>query len=470
MVTSMSENFEELLNSSFKKMETEYEPGDIIEALMVSQDDEYAYFDIGGKNEAIASINEFEPDQLSGEKKIKVFVVSTTSFEIRVTARPGTGFCSNELLRACLETKQKVFGKVKAENKAGYEITVGETSGFCPKSQLLQSIIDEAGSTSHYIEFIILEYKKNNFVLSNKALKAIKLEKLTEELKDTVRVGATYTGNVFRIEKFGLFVRLENDLEGLVPRSELSRSKLITPESFTLSDSVTIKIKSLDWDNNKHSFSIKDTSDDPWESIDSYYSGFEGNGTVSGFIKDGAFIEIIPGLEGFIHVSMMSKTKRIKNPEEILKLGQTVQFTISGIDKDRKRISLELNTDEIDPWSESTAIDGKKHRAIVEHSVNGGIIVRLESGLDAFIPDRELKKQSVQYKENDTIEIIITEIDSDKKRASASEKQVDEFEEQQNLASFISKQGDEKQSATASLGSMFGSVLSKMKEQAEEND
>ncbi len=473
MVTTMEketyENFEEMLQSSFEKLDAANQPGDLVTGTIVSYDDEFAYVDIGAKQESIADVDEFSPERLQEKPEISAYIADFEGSRIKITETIGKGFVSNQLLSDCYDNKRTVYGKITEDKKAGYTVEIGTVRSFCPKSQLSDAVISEyAEKKIKYLPFLIIEYKKNNCIVSNRALKEAETAQLHEKLKDSIQEGDVFAGSVVRIEKFGVFIRLENGLEGLVPKSELSVSKTVQPSDFSIGDDVSAEIITLDWDANKHAFSIKKTMKDPWEAIDMYTEGDSGEGPVTGMIQEGAFVEIEPGLEGFIHVSRMSKTKRVSKAQDVLTPGQQVSFTITGIEPSRKRISLDLNTDEIDPWSDESSSTGNKHSAVVEKITGGGLIVRLENGLEVYVQKRELEQELSTYPVGSKIEIILVEIDQRTKKAKGSQKMVRDHEEKQQVQSFISDQ--EERSATSSIGSMFGSVLSKVKEQVEDND
>lgn len=217
-------------------------------------------------------------------------------------------------------------------------------------------------------------------------------------------------------------------------------------------------MKQLDWANNKITLSIKDTQKDPWENAKSYNPGQQINGRVVNCIRSGAFVELEPGIEGFIPISKMSFTKKINAVEEIVTIGDTVNCSIMNIDAKAKRISLELITGEVNPWlnMESNLLDSIQ-KGIIESASNAGINVRLTNGMLGFAPRKELLAQSnndVQkdYAVGKEISITIIELDEQKKRVILSEKAALKQEELKDYQKFQEKNTQE---SGSSLGSMF---------------
>lgn len=467
------QNFEDLLNDSFEKLEKQFEPGEKVTSLLISQDNEHVYFDIGGKSEALVDKSEFSDsdDCPTIDETKELYIVGTQGGEILATSGIGRGFTSDGLLMAALDNQYPVYGSFESENDGGYTIKIGEISTFCPKSHLDQKKAAELKSNKNKkYQFYILEKKKRNYIVSNRLVLQKEREQITEKLIDTLEAGDLCKGIVTRVESFGIFVKLDNGLEGLVPRSELSRSRSVRPEDFSIGDRTTLHILSLDWENNKHSFSIKSATKDPWDNIGNYFEGNSLKGLISNMIKDGAFVELEPGLEGFIHKSRLSKTKRINKPEDVLAIGQEVDVEIISIDQNKRRIGLELITGEKDPWSDENSILNTIVKVRIEAVQNNGLAVRLETGMEAFIPVSELinRNSLTSYTVNDKLDAVVLDSDPKKKRTICSEKQVGEQKEKENMTDFMDSQS--KAENTATLGTMFGDILKNIEKDVKKND
>ncbi|MDA3900584.1 MAG: S1 RNA-binding domain-containing protein [Spirochaetes bacterium] len=469
-----SDNFEDLLNESFSKLDHYYEAGEEVTGTVVNNDDELVFVDIGYKNEAVALITEFSSDELPTLRSTpkQFFISSVRGTEIELTTKIGAGFVSDELISYATENSLPVYGHVVSENSSGFEVMIGDKKAFCPKSQMSKTdLMAYENKNSTLLPFSVLEKKRGNYLVSTRVLRDEQQKIVTEKLAAELSVGDGGSGIVTRIEEYGIFVRLDSDLEGLVPRRELDISKFVTPTSFSIGDAVNITIIALDWNQNKHTFSIRSTQKDPWSHIGSTLSeGDTLSGRVSGFIPDGVFVEVVPGIDGFIHKSLLSKRKRINNPKELFSYGQTIEVSVLTIDEEKKRISLDYMSGEIDPWAGIDEDVRNTEKAIVEQKADRGLVVRLESGIEAFIPQSELSSrlEDSRYSVGSTLEVAIIEADKKSRRALASEKQHTEIREKEEMADFISEQNSAEHSS--SLGAMLGDKFKDLNNKVKNND
>ena len=223
-------------------------------------------------------------------------------------------------------------------------------------------------------------------------------------------------------------------------------------------------MKAIDWDKKKITLSIKDLTSEPWSNISKYLPNSQVSGKVVNIIKNGAFIEIEPGIEGYLHISNMSYVKRIKKPEDAVSRGQEVTVKILNINEDEKKMSLELLTGEADPWEkdENELID-EVHTGVIEISKSAGINVRLTNGMLGFIPKRELSKSDKdiqnEYKTGAEIKCTIIEIDKKNKNLIMSESGALQAEELKDFKKFQDKNSPDESS---SLGSLFKNQFNKI--------
>jgi small subunit ribosomal protein S1 len=466
----MSEqNFEELLENSFAQLDAEFYPGDRVNAHYISTDGDHVFFDIGGKSEAVAETQEFTEQNIdfSDTKTIELYIAdSSRASEILATSAIGLGIVSDALLKRAQSDELTVYGTVTEEREKGYTVSIGDMKCFCPKSHISQKTVE--AQKGKKIPFLIMpdkpgERKRKSFIVSNKLIQEKETKKLAESLKDTITAGDRFKGAVTRIEDYGIFLKLDNGLEGLVPRSELSRSRQVKSSDFTIGQEVEAEILSLDWANSKHSFSIKNTTVDPWEINLPFGEGQEVEGKVANIIRDGAFVELAPGIEGFIHKSNLSKIKKVNSPSDVLSKGETVSVEILSVDQGRRRIGLALQDGEADPWKDSSVTEDTIVSAKVEEIKQNGLICRSDKGMEIFVPLSETPERNLSsFTVDSPLEVLIIEKDSKRKRSVGSIKRIGEKKEQEELNNFINKQEDA--SNTSSLGAMFGDVLKNLKE------
>jgi len=292
-----------------------------------------------------------------------------------------------------------------------------------------------------------------------------RIQKDSEEtLKTKINAGDICPGVVTRIAEYGIFVDF-GGIEGLVPRSELSRSRSTAPDNFKIGDSVTVKLINLDWAAKKYSLSIKETEKDPWDSL-TIKEGDHLSGTITNTIKGGAFVELSPGLEGFIPISRMSKIKRTVKVDDVVSKGDHVNVSISSIDRSERRISLELITGETDPWSDNgKSIKESVIEATIENVRTAGLTVRLDNGMEGFVPRSELscdRNADVMkiYAAGSIVKLVAKDIRKDEKKLILSQREVERMEERENIKQYMKQESSEE---SASLGSQFGNMLEDFK-------
>ena len=424
------DEFQKMFEASLKQRKDDFAVGDKVYGIIASIRNEDSFVDISGKSEAI--IETVELQDSAGNliykvgDKIEAYISAITRGEITLTKKIGKN-ASIAILETAYQNEIPVEGTVSEATKGGYRVSLGELTAFCPFSQIDNKAGEESDYINQLFQFKIIEFKEDgqNIILSRRVL----LEQLKEvresEMKLVLIEGAKVSGTISSIKDFGLFLDI-NGIDAFVPRSELSWSRTVQPNDFTVGEKVNAIVLTADWENKKISLSIKKNEDNPWNNVIDLTTGSQHSGKVLNIIKSGAFIEIKPGIEGFIHISKLSKTKNIKNVEQVLKLGDNVTVSIMSMDVENKKISLDLITDEKDPWLEiSDDMIGKKFSGIIENIKPTGVLLRLENGLLGFLPKSELSdKPNIDIQKNfpvgSSLEITLTSIDIEKRTAAFS--------------------------------------------------
>ncbi|MEE4166897.1 MAG: S1 RNA-binding domain-containing protein, partial [Desulfocapsaceae bacterium] len=313
---SDNDSFEKLLQASEKKPIRTLSPGQKTTATIVGVDGETIFLDVGLKSEGIINASEFLDEE--GELSVKigdsvsVYYLKSGRSEQLFTTRLGSGAGSAHLEEAW-RSGVPVEGTVKAEIKGGFEVTLsGNVRAFCPYSQMgLRRVEDPAGE---YLDsrktFRITQYSENgrNIVISARVLQEEEQQQRKEELQATLTEGASVAGTVSAIRSFGLFVDI-GGIDGLVPLSEVGWSRVENlEEQFYTGQQVQVVIKSLDWENERISLSIKETLEDPWEAaINSFPEGTSHVGVINRLAPFGAFVNLAPGIDGLIHISKLGQ-------------------------------------------------------------------------------------------------------------------------------------------------------------------
>jgi len=471
---SEEEDFSKLFENSLKVRDN-FSVGDRIEGTIVQIGPESAFLDITGKSEAL--IDTIELKDKNGNliykkgDRITVYITSVKRGEIKAGLKIGSGEITPELLLTAFKNDMPVEGLVSAEVKGGYNITVSGFRCFCPYSQIdIKASDDKSKYLNKSFVFKIIEYKENgkNIILSRRTLlEETKKEKETN-LKNNLKEGDTVTGTISSKHDFGMFVNLDG-IEGLIPKSEISWSRSADSKSFKEGDEVSAKIIGIDWNSNKITLSLKQLQDEPWTNIKNYRENQVINCKVVNIIPQGAFVEIEPGIEGFIHISKMSPTKRIKNAEDVLKRNDSVSAMIVSIDRENKKISMQLMTGETDPWQNTSEnFSNETQKGIIESVNNSGVTLRLENGMLGFIPKNELSSANdmqKNYTAGKELTVTVKDFQSSTRKLILSETGARKKEELSDYNSFLKNSNEP---SSSSLGNLLKDKFDNIKKQVKE--
>ena len=259
----------------------------------------------------------------------------------------------NEYLEEAYHNRIPVEGLVEKEIKGGYGVKIaGNIHAFCPYSQMGLNRVENADQhIGRHLTFKIIEYgeKGRNLIVSNRRVLEEERQEQKDALRESLEEGMTVSGEITSIRKFGAFVDI-GGVEGLVPVSEISWGRVDDINSLlSVGQKVDVAIKKLDWENDKFSFSLKETLPDPWNNVVlKYPEGSSHKGKVARLAPFGAFVTLEPGIDGLVHISDLGKGKRINHPREVLEENQTIEVNITRVDEDKKRLSLTIVSDEQD--------------------------------------------------------------------------------------------------------------------------
>jgi len=461
--TPDEENFEQMLEDSLVRTDN-FAPGDQVHGKVIFIENENIFVDISGKSEAVISAEEFRNDDgsisLKTGDEVEAYIVSMGGGEINLTSKIGRGHLNPQMLETAYRDSIPVEGRVTGTTKGGYTVALSGIQCFCPFSQIdMRTPRNEEDLVSKILSFRIIQYgeKGRKIVLSRKALLEEERKIREERLRETLNEGDIISGTVCSIQKFGIFIDI-GGFEALVPRSELSWSRHVDMDNFTPGSEISSQVLSIDWENGRVTLSIRNLTPEPWKRADSYTAGQTVNGRVVNCIKTGAFVELEPGLEGFIHVSRMSFIKRINRPEDAVTIGDTVSVKILSIKSDEKRISLELLTDEPDPWQSSgDELLNTLQTGIIENVKSAGINVRLANGMLGFIPRSELSSGNntdiqKEYQTGKEIRVAVIRIEPEDKKLILSQRNAAALQESEEFKKF--NQGSAA-AGDSSLGSLF---------------
>ncbi len=324
------------------------QPGDRVEAIIVGISGENIFLDIGGKSEGVLRASELRNE--TGELTvaigdcIKVFFLAARSGEMVFTTRLGSGQTSSRELEEAFRSGIPVEGKVTGEIKGGFSVTVAGQRGFCPYSQMDIRKVEKA---EDYIDkafaFKIIEFgsQGKNIILSARAVQEEQRAQEREQLKETLVEGMQVSGTVTSLRDFGAFVDI-GGIDGLIPISELAWGQTERVEDIlSRGQQVQVIIKRLDWEKDRISLSLRETTENPWDQVMTKYPvGSIHQGKVSRLAAFGAFVTLEPGIDGLLHISKLGAGRRIHHPREVLEAGQELTVKIESIDSAQKRLAL----------------------------------------------------------------------------------------------------------------------------------
>jgi len=347
--TLEEENFAELFEQSYKD-QGRLEPGEKVTARVLKISNEWVFLDTGRKGEGFLDKKEL----LDGEGNLTVkegdtitaWFISSSNNEMRFTTKVG-GAAGQCQLEDAWKSGIPVDGYVEKEVKGGFEVKVaGTVRAFCPFSQMgLRRADNPETYIGRHMPFRVSEYgeKGRNIVLSRRAILEEERQQQKEALREKLREGMTVKGTVTSIREFGAFVSI-GSIEGLLPISEIGWERVADiREVLTVGQEVEVLVKQIDWENDKFSFSLKETLADPWEMVTlTWPEGSFHAGRVARLTNFGAFVTLAAGVDGLIHISKLGGGKRINHPREVLQEGETVEVKVESVDRDNRRLSLSL--------------------------------------------------------------------------------------------------------------------------------
>ena len=440
---------EEVNNEQVKQMTEQYEQTfksfteqEVIEGTIVSISDREAVVNIGFKSDGVIPASElrYNPDFKVGDK-IEVYVESQedSNGQLLLSHKKARILKSWERVNQAYENQEIITGYVKSRTKGGLIVTVFDNiEAFLPGSQIdVKPIRDYDVFVDKTMEFKVVkinhEYK--NVVVSHKALIEDEIEAQKAEIISHLEKGQVLEGTVKNITPYGVFIDL-GGVDGLIHITDLSWGRVSDPKDIVELDQ-KINVVILDFDEAKHriALGLKQLTPHPWDALDpNLKEGDHVHGKVVVIADYGAFVEVVPGVEGLIHVSEMSWSQHLRSAQDFLKVGQEVEAVVLTLDREQRKMSLGLKQLMPDPWL--TITDkypvGSKHTATVRNFTNFGIFVELEEGVDGLIHisdlswSKKIKHPAEFTKIGDSIEVVVLEVDAENRRLSLGHKQLEE--------------------------------------------
>ena len=430
----MSASLQELFANSIK----DFTENSIIKGRVIEIRPREMIIDIGYKSEGVIPVDEFtNVEQIKVGDEIEVLLVQLENDEGMVVLSKSQAEQKlnwDKIVNACNEGAT-VHGKVTKKVKGGLMVNIG-VEAFLPGSQIdLQpprNLDDFVGKTYEF-KILKINQERKNIVLSRRELIEQERSEKRRKILSTIKVGDRAKGIVKNITDFGAFIDLDG-IDGLLHITDMSWKRIGHPsEMLRVGDEAEVVILDINREKERVSFGLKQKEANPWDSIDNKYAlGAKIKGKVTNLLPYGAFVELEPGVEGLVHVSELSWTKRIARASDVLAVGQEIEAVILGIQKDEQKISLGIRQLERNPWEEAAHkyASGSTVKGKVRNLTTFGAFIELEDGIDGMVHvndiswTRKINHPSEILKKGDDVEAIVLDVDVNQQRISLGLKQL----------------------------------------------
>jgi small subunit ribosomal protein S1 len=439
--TATTQDFSALLEN-FER-ETTRQEGEIVRGTVVGISEQYVLVDIGYKSEGVVAREEFVDRQgnltVKRGDQVDVLIKSLENQDgYAVLSRAAAMQVQSwERLRHAHQTQETITGRVVERIKGGLKVDLEGVPAFLPGSQIdVRPIRNLEGFLNQQIDVrvIKLNRKRGNVVVSRKAVLEESLTKKKAETLSNIEEGVILDGAVKNITDYGAFIDL-GGIDGLLHIIDMSWGRIQSPsEVVKIGETIQVKVLKFDREKERISLGYKQLLPDPWQSVaERFPKSAHVNGKVVSLTDYGAFIEIEPGVEGLVHVTEMTWSKRLKHPSKLLSIGQEVEAVVLEADSNNRRISLGIKQVSADPWETlperyhvGSRVSGK-----VRSLTDFGAFVEIEDGIDGLVHvsdiswTKRIKHPSDVLKKGQQVDAVITNIDIEGRRLSLSIKDLE---------------------------------------------
>jgi len=416
---------------------------EVIEGIVVGITDRDVIVNIGFKSDGLVPLNEFRdmPDLKIGDT-VEVYLEEqeNTQGQLILSRRKAKIVQAWKNIQESFEDDKVIDGFVKRRTKGGLIVDIFGVEAFLPGSQIDVKPIrdfDVFVNKKMEVKVVKINYANDNVVVSHKVLIEKDLEKQKAEILENLEKGQVLEGVIKNMTNFGVFIDL-GGVDGLLHITDISWGRINHPEEvLNLDEKVNVVVLDFDDDKKRISLGMKQLTPHPWDALD---KGIEVGSKVKGKIVNvadyGAFLEIMPGVEGLIHVSEMSWSQHLRNPSDFINIGDELEAVVLTLDKEERKMSLGIKQLTEDPWTKQDVLTkyavGTKHTGIVRNLTNFGLFIELEEGIDGLVHvsdlswTKKIKHPSEFVKVGDELEVQVLELDVDNRRLALGHKQLEE--------------------------------------------
>ncbi len=433
----------EELASMYDNVSTDLPEQEVVKGIVVAINERDVVLNVGYKSDGLVPTNEFRdlPDLKVGDE-VEVYVEEKEdqNGELVLSRRKAKIVGAWDNIQNALDGDEIIEGIVKRRTKGGLIVDVHGVEAFLPGSQIDVKPIrdfDVFVGKKMEVKVVKINYSNDNVVVSHKVLIEKDLEKQKTEILNNLEKGQVLEGVIKNMTNFGVFIDL-GGVDGLLHITDISWGRINHPEEVLKLDE-KVKIVVLDFDENKKRISLgmKQLTSHPWDSLAADLEiGSKVKGKIVNVADYGAFLEIAPGVEGLIHVSEMSWSQHLRNPQDFINVGDELEAVVLTLDKDERKMSLGIKQLTEDPWNKKEVLTkyavGTQHKGVVRNMTNFGLFIELEEGIDGLVHvsdlswTKKIKHPSEFVKVNEELEVVVLELDVENRRLALGHKQLEE--------------------------------------------
>jgi len=436
--TNAGASFAEL----FEKAAPRMKEGEVVQGTVLSTDGDHVHIDVGFKSEGLIDSWEFMAEDgtllVKPGDRVDVYIEDVEDDDgfIVISKEKADRLKVWDEISKAYEADESVEGKILSRVKGGLSVDIG-VKAFLPGSQVdLRPVRNLEGLLGERLQFKIIKFNKRrgNIVLSRRALLEKEREKMRASTLENLQEGMIVDGMIKNLTDYGAFIDL-GGIDGLLHVTDMSWGRVNHPsELFRVGDELKVKVLKFDSESERVSLGLKQIQPDPWvDAAMRYPIGVRLNGKVVSLTDYGAFIELEPGIEGLVHVSEMSWTKRVKHPSKLVNIGDEVESVVLDVDEYNRKISLGMKQIEPNPWAviEEKYPIGTRVSGEVRNITNFGLFIGLEEGIDGLVHvsdiswTEQIKHPSEKYEKGDVVEAIVLKIDRENEKFSLGVKQLE---------------------------------------------
>ena len=438
----MTESFAELFEQS--QSLAKLKPGAIVSGTVVEIRPDVVVVNAGLKSEGIVPIEQFKNEdgelevKLGDEVKVALDAIEDGFGETKLSREKAKRSMVWDELEQAFEGQEAITGRINGKVKGGFTVDIRDVRAFLPGSLVdVRPVRDPGYLEGKDLEFKIikLDRKRNNVVVSRRAVVESEHSEEREQLLEKLQEGAILHGVVKNLTDYGAFVDL-GGIDGLLHITDMAWKRVRHPsEVVNVGDELDVRVLKFDRERNRVSLGLKQLGDDPWVSITRRYpSGTRLFGKVSNVTDYGCFVELEPGVEGLVHVSEMDWTNKNVNPAKVVQVGDEVEVMVLDVDEERRRISLGMKQTQSNPWEAFAAMfkKGDKVHGAIKSITDFGIFVGLDGGIDGLVHLSDISWQGNgeelvrDFKKGEEVDAVVLAVDPERERISLGIKQLEQ--------------------------------------------